>query len=65
MLFIWTLYSQNPEKMYDDFHKILGSTTIFNINNKNNKNKLFLSSKSAYNQHRMISEGSCDTEVLE
>jgi len=45
-LFIWTSYSsKNPEKSVSVSTEILSSTTVFNIDNKN---KCFLSSKSAY-----------------
>ncbi len=42
----------------------MDSTTIFNINNKNNNvNNNYNNVSWATNQHiRMISEGSCDTE---
>ncbi len=59
MLFFWTFYSSlNPEKIkcITVSTKILGSTTVFNIDNNN---KCFLSSKSAYYYDFWRS---CDTE---
>ncbi len=52
------LFTKNTDKCIKVSTKILSSTSVFNIDNKN---KCFLSSKSAY-YSTMISEGSCDTE---
>ncbi len=55
MLFFWTFYlSKDREKWFSQ--KILGSTTVFNIDNNQ---KCFLSSNSAYYNDFWRS---CDTE---
>ncbi len=55
MLFFLPLSSSNILKTN---RKNISSTTVFNINNRNNEKKCFLSSKSAW----MVSERSRDTE---
>ncbi len=51
------LLSKDPEKYVMVLTEILSSTTVFNINNK--KKYLFF-----FLQISMISEGSCDIEVI-